>query len=196
MIRRPLVAAALALAAALTLGGCTATDQLASDFHTGDGAGSRDDRVTEFPVGERGDPISFRAPDASGAEVTAEQFRGKVLVVNFWYAACGPCRLEAKDLREVSAATTDTATFLGVDTSDSADTVTSFVDAYDIPYANVLDVEDNAVQLAFAARTAPNATPSTLVLDPEGRVSARILGPVDPSTLTTLIATAAATPQG
>jgi len=196
MIRRSLVAAALAVAAALTLGGCTATDELASDFRSGDGGGAGPARVTEFPVGERGDPISFRAPDASGADVTAEQFRGKVLVVNFWYAACGPCRLEAKDLREVSAATTDTATFLGVDTRDSADSVRAFVDTYDIPYANVLDVEDNAVQLAFAARTAPNATPSTLVLDPEGRVSSRILGPVDPSTLTTLIATAAATPEG
>jgi hypothetical protein len=47
------------------------------------------------------------------------------------------------------------------------------------------------VQLAFADRTAPNTTPSTLVLDPEGRVSARILGVVDPGTLTALIATAA-----
>jgi peroxiredoxin len=184
MIRRPL-AAALAVAAVLALGGCTATDELASDFRSGDGAAAGDARVTEFPVGERGDPISFRAPDESGAEVTAEQFRGKVLVVNFWYAACGPCRLEAKDLREVSAATTDTATFLGVDTRDSADSVRAFVDTYDIPYANVLDVEDNAVQLAFAARTAPNTTPSTLVLDPEGRVSSRILGPVDPSTAAT-----------
>ena len=193
--RRPAAAAALAVAAALALGGCTATDQLASDFRSGDGAGTGDARVTKFPAGERGDPVSFHARDTSGADVTAEQFRGKVLVVNFWYAACGPCRLEAKDLREVSAATTDTATIVGVDTRDSADSARAFVDAYDIPYANVLDVEDNAVQLAFAARTAPNTTPSTLVLDPEGRVSSRILGPVDPSTLTTLIAAAAATPS-
>lgn len=195
--RRPAAAAVLAVAAALALGGCTGTDQLASDFRSGDGAGTGDARVTEFPAGERGDPVSFHARDTSGADVTAEQFRGKVLVVNFWYAACGPCRAEAADLREVSTATTDSAVFLGVNTQDSAASADAFVATYDIPYENVLDVEDNAVQLAFAARTAPNATPSTLVLDPEGRVSSRILGPVDPSTLTTLIAAAgAATPQG
>jgi peroxiredoxin len=79
-------------------------------------------------VGERGDPISFRAPDAFSADVTAEQLRGKVLVVNFWYAGRGPCRFEAKDLREVSAATTDTATFLGVDIRDSSDSVRAFVE--------------------------------------------------------------------
>ncbi len=126
--------------------------------------------------------------------MTAEQFRGKVLVVNFWYAECGPCRLEAKDLNKVSEATTDTAAFLGVNTRDSAANADAFVRTFGVPYDTVLDVEDNSVQLAFADRTAPNATPSTIVLDPEGRVSARILGLVDTSTLTTLIATAAATP--
>lgn len=101
---------------------------------------------------------------------------------------------EAKDLNKVSEATTDTAAFLGVNTRDSAANADAFVRTFGVPYDTVLDVEDNSVQLAFADRTAPNATPSTIVLDPEGRVSARILGLVDPSTLTTLIATAAATP--
>jgi peroxiredoxin len=193
VIRRAAAVATLALAAALVLSGCTATDELAQSFRSGDSTGkvSGAGRVTEFPPGERGDPVSFSAPDTSGQTVTADQFRGKVLVVNFWYAECGPCRAEAKDLREVSAASTDTATFLGVDVRDSAASVDAFVQTYGIPYENVLDVEDDAVQLAFAARTAPNMTPSTLVLDPDGRVSARILGPVDPGTLTALIATAA-----
>ncbi|MBM7411408.1 peroxiredoxin [Clavibacter michiganensis] len=194
MIRRT-AAAALVLAAALALGGCTATDQLASDFRSGDGAGngtvSGDGRVTEFAADDRGEPVSFTAEDPTGATVTAEQFRGKVLVVNFWYAECGPCRVEAADLRQVSAATADTATFLGVNTRNSAASVDAFVRTFDIPYANVLDGQDSAVQLAFAARTAPNTTPSTLVLDPEGRVSARILGVVDAGTLTELIATVA-----
>lgn len=138
--------------------------------------------------------MAFVSDDTAGTAVTAEQFRGKVLVVNFWYAECGPCRLEAKDLNEVSAATTDTAMFLGVNTRDSAANADAFVRAFDVPYDTVVDAQDSSVQLAFAERTAPNATPSTIVLDPEGRVSARILGLVDPSTLTTSIATAAATP--
>lgn len=193
MIRRAL-AAFLAVVAALALAGCTASDDLAQRSRSAADTGtvSGDGRVTEFASGDRGDPVSFTAQDPAGATVTAEQFRGRVLVVNFWYSECGPCRVEAKDLREVSAATADTATFLGVNTRNSAASVDAFVRTFQIPYENVLDVEDSAVQLAFAARTAPNTTPSTLVLDPEGRVSARILGVVDPGTLTALIATAAA----
>jgi peroxiredoxin len=191
--RRAAALAALVLAVGVAVSGCTAGDDLAQQFRSGDGKGyvSGDGRVTEFAVGDRGEPVSFASEDASGATVTAEQFRGRVLVVNFWYAECGPCRLEAEDLREVSAATTDTATFLGVNTRDSAANVEAFVQTFEVPYENVLDVEDSAVQLAFADRTAPNATPSTIVLDPEGRVSARILGLVDQSTLRALIATAA-----
>ncbi|MEW5096563.1 TlpA family protein disulfide reductase [Clavibacter michiganensis] len=196
MVLRPasLLAGALVLVAALS--GCTASDDLAQQFRSGDGKGyiSGDGRVTESSVEDRGEPVTFASDDTAGTTVTAEQFRGKVLVVNFWYAECGPCRLEAKDLNKVSEATTDTAAFLGVNTRDSAANADAFVRTFGVPYDTVLDVEDNSVQLAFADRTAPNATPSTIVLDPEGRVSARILGLVDPSTLTTLIATAAATP--
>ena len=194
--RRPASLAAAAFVLAAALSGCTASDDLAQQFRSGDGKGhiSGDGRVTEFSVEDRGAPVAFVSDDTAGTAVTAEQFRGKVLVVDFWYAECGPCRLEAKDLNEVSAATTDTAMFLGVNTRDSAANADAFVRAFDVPYDTVLDAQDSSIQLAVAERTAPNATPSTIVLDPQGRVSARILGLVDPSTLTTSIATAAATP--
>ena len=196
VIRRPasLLAGALVLAAALS--GCTASDDLAQRFRSGDGKGyiSGDGRVTEFGVEDRGGPVTFTTADTAGTTVTADQFRGKVLVVDFWYAECGPCRLEARDLNRVSAETTDTAAFLGVNTRDSAANADAFVRTFGVPSDTVLDVEDSSVQLAFADTTAPNATPSTIVLDREGRVSARILGLVDPSTLTTLITAAAATP--
>jgi thiol-disulfide isomerase/thioredoxin len=189
-----LLASALVLAAALS--GCTASDDLAQQFRSGDGKGyiSGDGRVTEFSAEDRGEPVAFASEDTSGGTVTADEFRGKVLVVNFWYSECGPCRLEAEDLNGVSTATIDTAAFLGVNTRDSAANADAFIRTFDVPYDTVLDVEDSSVQMAFADKTAPNATPSTIVLDPEGRVSARILGLVDPSTLATLIATAAATP--
>ncbi|MBD5380322.1 MAG: TlpA family protein disulfide reductase [Clavibacter sp.] len=119
MPRRSL-AAAVALVAAIALAGCTATDDLAQRSRSGDGVMSGDGRVTEFTSDDRGEPVSFTAEDPAGATVTADQFRGKVLVVNFWYAECGPCRVEAADLRDVSAATADTATFLGVNTRNSA----------------------------------------------------------------------------
>ncbi|MBD8140274.1 hypothetical protein IFT36_06900 [Frigoribacterium sp. CFBP 13605] len=57
------------------------------------------------------------------------------------------------------------------------------------------DANTGSVQLAFAGKTTPKATPATIVLDPKGRVSARVLGSVDPSILRALVKTAAATPE-
>ena len=69
---------------------------------------------------ERTDPVDFSGKTDAGDAVSSADFAGKVLVVNFWYAACGPCRAEAPDLDKAYAETkgSDVA-FLGINTSDS-----------------------------------------------------------------------------
>ncbi len=173
----------------LTMAGCTQSDGLAAQYRAGDTKNyiSGDGAVTEFPAKDRGDQITFTTKDLDGKAITAKQFRGKPLVLNFWYASCAPCRAEADDLAAVSQDTADEARFIGVNVRDSAGTADAFVRSYKVPYDNVVDAESGAVQLAFAGRTAPNSTPSTIVLDSNGRVSARILGPINQNVLATLV---------
>ena len=189
MKHRSFVIAGLGVAIGVALAGCTSSDGLSSQYKSGDTKNyiSGDGAVTEYHVGDRGEPISFTAKDSAGKTVTAKQFRGKVLVLNFWFASCAPCRAEAKELGSISDAQADHAVFLGVNVRDQAPTINAFVRMFEVPYDSVVDVRDNAVQLAFAGRTAPNATPSTIVLDKEGRVTARILGPINENVLTTLV---------
>lgn len=78
---------------------------------------------------------------------------------------------------------------------DQPDTADAFSRRFDVTYPTAIDANTGSVQLAFAGKTAPNATPATFVLDPQGRVSARVLGAVDPSILRALVKTAAATPE-
>jgi len=179
-----------AIALALLLGGCS-NDALAQQYADGSGknyiAGSG---VTEVKPADRGKPIDFTAKTADGQTVSASQYRGRVLVLNFWYAQCGPCRIEAKDLQKISQQYHGKAvTFLGVNTRDSAHDVASFDAAFGVTYDSALDAGAGSVQLAFSGSMRPNATPTTLVLDKQGRVAARIEGPINdqPSTLTTLI---------
>jgi peroxiredoxin len=186
------IAGALALAA---LTGCT-NDALAKQYADGSGknyiAGSG---VTEVKAADRGTPIDFTATTAEGHTVSSSQFHGQVLVLNFWYAQCGPCRIEAKDLQKISQQYEGKgATFLGVNTRDSAHDVKSFDTAFGVTYDSILDAANGSVQLAFSGSMRPNATPTTLVLDKQGRVAARIEGPINdqPSTLTTLISDAIA----
>jgi hypothetical protein len=71
--------------------------------------------------------------------------------------------------------------------------VIAFEKSFGITYPSILDRSTGSVLLAFSGSVPPKATPTTIVLDKEGRVSARILGPVQsPSILSSLIQTATA----
>ncbi len=178
----------------IALSGCTASDPLSEQYADGSGQGyiSSDGAQTEIPPNAREDAIDFSATGADGEAITASDFAGSVYVVNFWYAGCPPCRTEAPDLKALSEEYLDVP-FLGVNTTDSADVVKTFEDTFGIAYPSVLDANTAGVQLAFAGAVAPNAVPTTLVVDREGRVAARISGLIrDPSILAAMIESVAA----
>jgi thiol-disulfide isomerase/thioredoxin len=185
-------AASVVIAGVLAVGlaGCT-DDPLADQYRAGDNKGfiAGDSRVVEIAPADREAPVVFDGATDSGATVGSADYTGGVLVVNFWYAACGPCRAEAP-LLETAYSSFDgqDVAFLGVNTSDSADAAAAFADKYDVTYPSLIAAEDGAIKLAFAERTPINATPTTLVLDREGRVAARIIGQLlDVSILETLV---------
>lgn len=183
-------AAVLAAAVVMTLAACT-NDPLAEQYRAGDNKGyiAGDFAVDEIPAAERGEPVEFAATTESGDPVGSADYLGGVLVVNFWYAACGPCRAEAEDLEEayVSFAGEDVA-FLGINTIDSAEAAAAFAETYGVTYPSAIASETPDIKLAFAEKTPIQATPTTLVLDAEGRVAARIIGQLpDASILKTLV---------
>ncbi|MEP6481295.1 MAG: redoxin family protein [Rhodoglobus sp.] len=179
---------AIGAIAMLALAGCT-QDKLADQYASGSGQGyvSGDGANTEIPPTSRDAAITFSGKDQSGDGVSSKAYAGKVYVVNFWYAACPPCRAEASDLETLSEKYTDVP-FLGVNISDDADTAKTFMATHDLKYPSILDGQTASVQLAFAGAVAPNAVPTTVVMDREGRVAARISGLIrDPIILSGMI---------
>jgi thiol-disulfide isomerase/thioredoxin len=177
----------------LVLAGCTANDPLAEQYADGSGQGyvSGDGAYTEIPVADRGEPIEYSGTTDAGTEVSNDDFADQVHVINFWYAGCPPCRLEAADLKAVSEEYTQVP-FVGVNTSDTTEVALTFAKKYEIGYPSILDVQTNSVQLAFAGQgaVAPNAVPTTLIIDREGRVAGRISGLIqDKGILTAMIDT-------
>ncbi|NQX13141.1 TlpA family protein disulfide reductase [Microbacteriaceae bacterium VKM Ac-2855] len=189
LTRRALTASAIAASAALLLAGCS-TDPLAEQYREGDSKGyiSGDGTVTEIPVDQRAEAITFSGTDETGGAIDSADYAGQVVVVNFWYASCAPCRAEAADLQAVNAAYADKGvTFVGVNVRDQAPQAVSFAKNYEITYPSIIDT-DGAAQLAFSGTVPPNAVPTTLVLDKQGRVASRILGQLqDESILSTLV---------
>lgn len=178
------------MVAALLLSGCAA-DPLAEQYLEGGDKGyvSGDGSISEFSPAERGEPVVFEGPTDTGLTVSNEDYSDEVLVVNFWYAACAPCRVEAPDLAALSEQYQSAgASFLGVNVYDQPDTSLAFARNFDISYPSIIDANSGTVRLAFADYAPPSAVPTTLVLDKRGRVAARFLGLIESSsTLDTII---------
>lgn len=191
MTRRLRIAAiAAALAAGAALAGCS-SDPVTDSYLAGENTGfiASDFRVEEIPADERGEPVAWSGTTDEGEELSNDDVAGDVTVVNFWYAECGPCIVEAPDLEKVwEKYQDDDVSFVGVNTSNQAETARSFARDNGVTYPSIIDVNSGDVKLAFAAETPIQATPTTLVLDKQGRIAARIIGQLDgASILSTLV---------
>jgi thiol-disulfide isomerase/thioredoxin len=182
MICRTTIAAAAA--AALTITGCAPT-ALEEQYREGSNKNyvAGDGTVAEWEPASRGEPVTFAGITEAGDPVSSADYSGTVVIVNFWYAGCAPCRAEAPDLQALSEKYEGQgAAFLGVNIRDQAATAIAFADTYGVTYPSIIDT-DAETALAFAGQFAPNAVPTTLVLDTEGRVAARILGRITSRTI-------------
>lgn len=192
---RRIAAALLAVASLTVLAGCS-SDPLAEQYREGSAKGyiSGDGSTEEFAAGDRGEPIDFEGLTDAGTTVSSADYRGEVLVVNFWYAECAPCRVEAPDLARLHEThLADGVEFLGVNLYNSSAGSQAFARTYDIAYPSIIESESpTSAMLAFAGKVQPKAVPTTLVIDREGRIAARISGLVNASNLDTLISDAVA----
>jgi len=189
-VKRAFLSAAAAVAALTLLAGC-ANDPLADQYSQGTTKNyiSGEGTISEIKAADRGEPISFEGVTDSGDDVSSDDYAGKVLVLNFWYAGCPPCRVEAPELEDVNQAFQgQDVAFLGVNVRDQAAQSLSFAETLGVTYPSVIDADNGNLLLAFAGTVAPNAVPTTLVIDKQGRVAARFLGAIDgPSSLRTII---------
>jgi thiol-disulfide isomerase/thioredoxin len=178
-LRIRVVAGALALAGALA--GCGSAPASQAGFVGGDGT------LTQLPVSARPAAPLIEGTTLDGAAWRSDATAGKVVVYNVWGSWCAPCRAEAPALVAASTRTADKAVFVGLNTRD-LDTAApkAFVRSFAVPYVNLYD-PDGALLLKFSGQLPASAIPSTLLVDPQGRVAARIIGETTEATLVGLV---------
>jgi thiol-disulfide isomerase/thioredoxin len=138
-------------------------------------------------VGDRSEPIDLSGETLDGETLDVADWRGQVVVVNVWGSWCGPCREEAPDLVEVYESTrTLPVQFVGIDVRDGRSSALAFQRRYGIRYPSFFD-EEGRLLLAFTGSVPVGAVPSTVVLDPDGRIAASNAGVIDAVTLRGLI---------
>ncbi|TDD71831.1 TlpA family protein disulfide reductase [Actinomadura darangshiensis] len=184
----PLRAAAAAAALCGLLAGCAGTDAAGSGPDGGDNRFiSGDGNVTQYKAGDRKSVQSVAGETLDGKAFKLTGLNGKVAVVNFWASWCAPCRGEAPSLQHVyDESKAKGVEFLGVNFKDSKANAQAFERKFKVTYPSLFDADGQAT-LAFR-EVPPSAIPSTLVLDRQGRVAARIIGATTYSKLSSLVA--------
>jgi thiol-disulfide isomerase/thioredoxin len=163
------------------LSACSTAPETGSGFVSGDGS------VTILDPAQRQLAPEAVGLDLDGDPLKLSDFAGQVVVLNVWASWCAPCRAEAPALEEVALQFAGKGVqFIGLNTRDSQAAAQAFTRNFDVTYPSLVDT-DGRIQLLFNDSLPPQAIPSTIVIDQQGRVAARALGTVTSATLRAMI---------
>ena len=126
--------------------------------------------------GERSPAPAFELPKlGGGGSASLADYRGQVVVLNFWASWCKPCQDESPLLERWHRRIRDRgATVLGVDILDVTGRAQDFIDEYGLTYPMLKDKDGEGLDKFGVV-----AYPETFVIDRQGRIAAVARGPVD-----------------
>lgn len=149
---------------------------------------------TSFAPQDRQMPPEIQGTTTAGEPLRLADLRGKVVVLNSWASWCGPCRDEIPGFVALAkSADPASVAVIGLNVNDDAKAALSFEKQFDMTYPSLVDPDGHI--LATIPDVPPKAIPSTIVLDRQGRVAARIIGPVAANDLANTVAAVEAEPS-
>ncbi|ANB61065.1 TlpA family protein disulfide reductase [Anoxybacteroides amylolyticum] len=129
---------------------------------------------------EVGLAVSDTAPDfvlktLDNKTVRLSELRGKTVILNFWATWCPPCQQEMPDLEKFYNDYKSSVEFLSVNltSQDSREKVASFIEQYGIIFPVVLDTKGKILKLYNI-----QMIPTTYILDKNGVIRKKVLGPL------------------
>ncbi|MFF7182893.1 redoxin family protein [Streptomyces sp. NPDC008121] len=187
--RRTLLAVGT-LSAALALSACGSSTNGTSggggdtNFVTNTGG------ISTVAKGERTAPHTIAGETIEGERLDVADLKGKVVVLNVWGSWCGPCRAEASHFTKVANDLKPKGVeFVGLNTRDfNKQQAITFEEDYEVPYPSLYDPSGKLILGGFPKGTLnPQAIPSTVVLDKDGKIAARSLMALDEKKLRSMI---------
>lgn len=129
-------------------------------------------------------PTSGPAPDFSlitydGEQISLSDFRGNVVVINFWASWCGPCRDEAPELQAIwERYQSENVVMLGVAYTDTDSKAKAFLDEFGVTYMNAPDTGTRISDMYNI-----QGVPETFIIDQQGEIVKFYMVPVNETLL-------------
>ncbi len=136
---------------------------------------------TEFGVAEidRQPARDFSLALSSGGTATLSQFRGQVVLVDFWASWCAPCRQEAETLeRTYREYASRGVVFLGVNIWDHPDSAAAYLTEFGVSYPTGIDA-DGIIAIDYGVK----GIPEKFFVNRDGMLHRKFIGPMRPETL-------------
>lgn len=178
--RRSAVANASALVGAAFAGAALLSGCANSTGGTGDTGyvGTTTTGITSYAATQRVAAPALSGTTLDGKKLSLSDYRGKVVVVNVWGSWCSPCRREAPALEETyQKYQAKGVQFLGINVRDDNAAALAFVSSDSITYPSLQD-PDETLLLQFKTIVPPTDIPSSIIVDRDGKLAARIIGEV------------------
>ena len=114
----------------------------------------------------------FELPDLDGNKVKLSDFKGKVVLVNFWATWCPPCRAEIPSMQRAWNILKDKdVMLLAIHVGGNEDRVWTFLTDFGVEFPVLLDAKSKV------SRSWPMmGLPVSFVIDPQGRIALQAIG--------------------
>ncbi len=117
----------------------------------------------------------FVLKDVDGQQHRLKDYRGNVVVLNFWATWCPPCRAELHSMeRAHQLLSTKNIKIVAINVGEDADTVFTFTSDYAMSYDVLMDVDSKVIKQYPVI-----GLPTTFIIDPQGRLVYRAVGSRD-----------------
>ncbi|MGD8570433.1 MAG: redoxin domain-containing protein [Gammaproteobacteria bacterium] len=118
---------------------------------------------------------NFNLKDIHGERHVLKNYRGRVVIVNFWATWCPPCRFELPSMeRAYAQLKTKGIEILAINVGESEDTIFTFTADYPVTFPLLMD-RDSAIINQYPVM----GLPTTFVIDGKGRLVYRAIGTRD-----------------
>ena len=129
--------------------------------------------VGVLPIPPDTDPLEIKLEDPTGRPISLGEFRGKIVFINFWTTWCLACVIEMPSMEKLHQTFKDKDfVMVAINLQESASRVKQFYKEYKLTFTTLLDTTGDV-----GAGMGIRSIPTTFILDKNGRIIGKALGP-------------------